>query len=120
VLDSYGELSSVYAVADVVVVGGGFAQLGGQNILQPLALGKAVVFGPHMHNFRDVVAEASAGAAVQTHAEGLLVEIERLLADDELRRELGSRARTLITRHTGASARYAQLIADEGALADAR
>ncbi|MEJ5171016.1 MAG: glycosyltransferase N-terminal domain-containing protein, partial [Fimbriimonadales bacterium] len=58
ILDTYGELSQAYCVADAVVIGGGFGEYGGQNLLQPLAHGKPVLHGPHMNNFAEVAAAA--------------------------------------------------------------
>jgi 3-deoxy-D-manno-octulosonic-acid transferase len=52
VLDALGILPSVYAAADLVFVGGSLVRRGGQNVLEPASLGKPVVFGPHMENFR--------------------------------------------------------------------
>ncbi|MCA8946042.1 MAG: 3-deoxy-D-manno-octulosonic acid transferase, partial [Planctomycetes bacterium] len=56
-LDTMGELSHVYAVADVVFIGGSLIPHGGQNMAEPVALGKATVFGPHTHNFKATVRE---------------------------------------------------------------
>jgi 3-deoxy-D-manno-octulosonic-acid transferase len=114
VLDTYGELATVYAVADVVVVGGGFSNLGGQNILQPLALGKPVIHGPHMQNFKDVAALASKAGATMTAStsEDLADAIRSLLSDDSRRQTMGQAARGLIEANLGASARYAEAIAE--------
>src|SRR5258707_7428494 len=55
VLDTIGELSQTYGLATLVFVGGSFTKRGGQNILEPAAQGRPVLFGPHMENFRDSV-----------------------------------------------------------------
>lgn len=114
ILDTYGELSKTYAVADIVIIGGGFANLGGQNIIQPLAHGKPVLHGPHMQNFRDVAAMAdAAGAAIPcATAEALASHLIDLLDNPEKRRVMGLAARTLVSENVGASARYAQAIRD--------
>ncbi len=115
ILDTYGELDKVYAVADVVVIGGGFDKLGGQNIIQPLAHGKPVLHGPHMHNFRDVAAASVAcGASVicSTPHE-LRDQLSKLLADAPARDAMGRAARELVDRNLGASERYARAIAEE-------
>lgn len=111
-LDTYGELSQVYAVADVVVIGGGFADLGGQNLIQPLAHGKPVIHGPHMQNFRDVADEARrAGATeVASNATELADALTALLNDSERRKAMGEAGRALVQRHQGASRRYAEKI----------
>jgi 3-deoxy-D-manno-octulosonic-acid transferase len=54
-LNTVGELTACYALGTVVFVGGSFTQRGGQNILEPAALAKPVVFGPHMNNFADAL-----------------------------------------------------------------
>ncbi|MFN7981886.1 MAG: 3-deoxy-D-manno-octulosonic acid transferase [Vicinamibacterales bacterium] len=68
VLDTFGELAQVYQIATLVFVGGSLADYGGHNILEPAVFGKPIVFGPHMHNFREI-AETFLGnraAVVQT------------------------------------------------------
>lgn len=112
VLDTHGELAKTYSVADVVIVGGGFENLGGQNLLQPLAHGKPVLHGPHMANFRavaDAALEAGATQVCASPAE-LTTALERLLADEPERHRRGEAARKLIESNVGASERYAQLI----------
>jgi len=106
-LDTFGELNRAYAACDIAIVGGGFEALGGQNIFQPLALGKPTLFGPHMTNFRDI-AEMSlrAGVAFQAStADGLREQIIALLGDAERRRVVGERARSMIAENQGASKR---------------
>ncbi len=115
ILDTYGELAEIYSVADVVIVGGGFANLGGQNIFQPLAHGKPVLHGTHMQNFRDVAAlsvRAKASRAVSTPAE-LTAALTELLGNESIRKEMGQAAKKLIQDNVGASQRYAKAIAEE-------
>ena len=104
VLDTYGELARVYGVADVAVIGGGFANFGGQNLLQPLAHGKPVLHGPHMQNFAEIAAAFLAnGAAVQVRWERELEEaIISLLGDPVRRARLGAAARALVEANRGA------------------
>ena len=112
VLDSYGELGAVYSVADVVIVGGGFDTLGGQNIIQPLALGKPVLHGPNMFNFREVAAqsvEAGASKICATSAE-LEAAVRELLGSVDQRTRMGSAASELVKANLGASERYAQVV----------
>lgn len=112
ILDTHGELSRVYSVADVVVIGGGFAKLGGQNLIQALAHGKPVLHGPHMQNFRDVATAAGrAGCAQVCRTPAELAEaLRELLADPERRARMGEAARSLVESNAGASDRYAQRI----------
>ncbi len=110
ILDTYGELSSVYSVADLVIVGGGFDKLGGQNIIQPLAHRKPVIHGINMQNFKDVAEMAAhVGATVSVDSsEDLAREISRLMGDEKTRDEMGLAARTLVEAQIGASRRYAE------------
>jgi 3-deoxy-D-manno-octulosonic-acid transferase len=114
ILDSYGELNRVYAAADAVIVGGGFDNLGGQNLIQPLAHGKPVLHGPHMQNFRDVSEAARhAGATlVCQDAAELASGLEAILSDVSRRKRMGEAARNLVQQNLGASARYARAIAE--------
>lgn len=115
VLDTYGELDQVYSLADVVIVGGGFADLGGQNILQPLAHGKPVLHGPHMQNFREAAEAADREGAARSCStpEELAEEVKGLLADAGRRAQMGQAAKAIVQRSTGASRRYAEAIAEE-------
>lgn len=115
ILDTYGELASLYSIASVVVVGGGFDELGGQNILQPLAQGKPVIHGPHMANFAEVArsAEAAGATKVAATAPELADAIRKLLDDPQKRRAMGEAALALIERNLGAADRYVEAILAE-------
>ena len=106
-VDTTGELARLYAVATVVFVGGSLVEHGGQNMIEPAALGKAVVFGPHTWNFRDTVELLlGAGGAVQVPGpEGLPAALDRLLSDPARREELGARARRMVEESKGATQR---------------
>ena len=112
-LDTYGELNGVYSLADVAVVGGGFGDYGGQNLLQPLAHGKPVIHGPHMQNFKEAALEAGkAGATVVAKdAKELAGAIAEILGDRERAQMMGQAAREFIRGNLGAAKRYAQEIA---------
>ena len=122
ILDTYGELSSIYCVSDLVVIGGGFENLGGQNLIQPLAHGKPVLHGPYMQNFRDSAAMADAAGAAQVcrTAEELAAAIKELLDDPAKRKLAGDAARELVAQNLGATKRYAETIALEATKADSR
>ncbi len=117
ILDTMGELASVYAVATVVFVGNSFAPVnsgGGQNLLQPLAHGKPVLFGPLTATTRAEAAltiEAGVGFRVENAAE-LAREGLRLLHDPSLCDEIASHALDLIAANQGVSVRYAEAIRD--------
>lgn len=112
ILDTYGELNSIYAVADLVVIGGGFEDLGGQNLIQPLAHGKPVLHGPHMQNFRDS-AEMALGVGatmVCRDTQELSDALTSLLGDAGRRFSMGNAAAELVKANLGASERYASAI----------
>jgi 3-deoxy-D-manno-octulosonic-acid transferase len=114
VLDTFGELAQVYQIATVVFVGGSLADYGGHNILEPAIFGKPIVFGPHMHNFREI-AEAFVGshAAVQVQTERELEEELRNLVTDPVRRaSLGAAARALVEANRGAKDKTMAVVSD--------
>lgn len=112
VVDTFGELASLYAVADVAVVGGAFSPLGGQNLFQPLAHGKPVFFGPHTHNFRDIAQMAkSAGVGFEVaDPDALAHGILELLTHPDRCKEIEQTARALIQAHQGATHRTVECI----------
>jgi 3-deoxy-D-manno-octulosonic-acid transferase len=113
-LDTYGELGKAYAVADIVIIGGGFSNLGGQNLLQPLAHGKPVLHGPHMQNFREIAEGAAKAGATEScvDADALARALQRLLNDPAERAQRGVAGKAFVHQHEGASRRYAVAIQD--------
>jgi 3-deoxy-D-manno-octulosonic-acid transferase len=103
-LDTLGELAAVYALADVVFVGGSLVPSGGHNILEPAAAGRPVIVGRHMENFQEIADQfKAAGALAQVaDAEELGDAVAALLLDDARRRELGERGRRLVEDNRGA------------------
>jgi 3-deoxy-D-manno-octulosonic-acid transferase len=113
-LDTIGELESVYAAADLVFVGGSLVDVGGHNMLEPAGKGRAVIYGPHVYNFVDEAALLeSRGAAIRV-ADGsaLGATIRRLLDDPEERHELGRRALDALSDAKGAAEVNVGLIRD--------
>jgi 3-deoxy-D-manno-octulosonic-acid transferase len=106
-LDTIGELASTFPHASVVFMGGTLVPRGGHNILEPAAASKAIVFGPHMENFREIAALfLSADAAIQVrNAEELASAVGRLLNDAEASSAMGKNARQIVERNTGATGR---------------
>ena len=78
--DTMGELLFLYALADSAFVGGSLVPNGGHNLLEPAALAKPVLSGPHLFNFLDIAAQLrEAGALAEVDdAEGLAIEVQRL------------------------------------------
>ncbi|WP_242395163.1 3-deoxy-D-manno-octulosonic acid transferase [Anaeromyxobacter oryzisoli] len=106
VLDTIGELAVAYRLATLVFVGGSFVTRGGQNVLEPAAQGRPVLFGPHMENFKDSVQvlQGRGGLQVATPDQLLKVADELLSRPDQLA-DLGELARRSVTQIRGASAR---------------
>ena len=110
ILDTIGELARVYAVADVVFVGGSLIPKGGHNILQPLAQGKPVVFGPYMHNQRDLAAIArreNLAWEVRT-VEELAEKFVALIDSPEERKRIAERGVAVIEGNRGAAQKCAE------------
>ncbi|MDB5392345.1 MAG: waaA [Planctomycetaceae bacterium] len=111
-LDTLGELAACWGLADVAFVGGSLTRRGGQNMIEPAGYGAAVLFGPHTHNFKDVVAmllDADAAQVVNNPAE-LTVTVRALLTDMQSAQEMGNRARQLVLNQHGATQRTVELI----------
>ena len=111
-VNTTGELMNFYQCASVAFVGKSLAAEGGQNPIEPAALGKATVFGPNMGNFRDVVRIFLARqAAVQVRdAAELEQTFEALLADPARRERLGATARQIVRENQGAVARTVEMM----------
>ncbi|HZA13565.1 MAG TPA: glycosyltransferase N-terminal domain-containing protein [Myxococcaceae bacterium] len=106
VLDTIGELARAYRLATIVFVGGSFTTRGGQNILEPAAQGRPVLFGPHMENFHDSVQVLVGRGGIQVNdPEHLHRIVGELLARPDTLASLGERARTAVLQVSGASAR---------------
>jgi 3-deoxy-D-manno-octulosonic-acid transferase len=103
-LDSIGELASLYRIADGAFVGGSLVNAGGHNILEPAAFGKVPVFGPSMENFAAIAARfVDAGAAVQVESpEDAGVGWIELLKDPEKMKRMGETAQQLVESSRGA------------------
>jgi 3-deoxy-D-manno-octulosonic-acid transferase len=111
VLDRIGELMAAYALADVVFVGGSFIARGGQNILEPAACGKPVLFGPFMDNFADEVALLVGRGGIQVgDSEVLLETLDQLLFNPQGCAEVGALAQDSVAARSGAGARCAESI----------
>lgn len=104
-LDSVGELASVYSLATVAVLGGGFLWPGGHNPLEPAQFGVPVVMGTQYANFREVVeALQREQAVVISDPAGVRTTLAKLLADDDRRRAIGERGRRVFEQQAGATA----------------
>jgi 3-deoxy-D-manno-octulosonic-acid transferase len=113
ILDTIGELATVYQIATVVFVGGSLVATGGHNVLEPAVFGKPIVFGPHMQNFLEIAeAFVSNGAGVQLGDESELDEAFVSLMSDPVRRaRLGAAARALVEANRGANDKSVTVLA---------
>jgi len=111
-VNTTGELMSFYRHATVVFVGKSLAAKGGQNPIEPAALGRATVFGPNMQNFRDVAhIFVSQGGALQVRSASELERVlAELLANPRRCAELGRIAQRIVRENQGAVARTARMI----------
>lgn len=112
-LDTIGELSLAYELADLVVIGRSFGTLHGSDVGEPAGLGVAMLAGPRMGDFA-IMADAleAAGAMRRTSAASLTGDVAELTADDAKRAQMGEAARRCVAEHRGASARNAALLGD--------
>jgi 3-deoxy-D-manno-octulosonic-acid transferase len=122
VVDTMGELERVYGLADVVFVGGSLIPHGGQNMLEPAAQGKAVIFGPHVENFaREAELLVSSGACVQVRdAEHLACAFGELLAAPERRARMAELGLEVVRTQKGATKRTLDALAALGLGAEVR
>lgn len=105
-LDTIGELSGLFELADVVFMGGTLVQRGGHNILEPAFAERTVIAGPHMENFAEIAELFTReGGLVRIGGAGELAgEIARWLDDPAGRAEMGAKAKELAASQRGATA----------------
>jgi 3-deoxy-D-manno-octulosonic-acid transferase len=111
-IDTVGDLFSLYGLADAAFVGGSLIPHGGQNILEPAAWGLVPIYGLHINNFRwaqAILASGKAGIMIQD-APSLTAALRDLLEHPERRRVQGQRAQDALTPHQGAARRQAELV----------
>lgn len=113
-VNTTGELKYFYEHATVIFVGKSLAAEGGQNPIEPGALGKAMVFGPNMQNFAEVARSfvAQDGAVQVRNATELEAALAQLLADEARREQLGSNAAKVVRENLGAIERTVDMIVE--------
>jgi 3-deoxy-D-manno-octulosonic-acid transferase len=114
ILDTRGELATLYRDATLVFVGGSLVNVGGHSPLEPAVWGKAVVFGPHMDHFAEAADQFFAcGAGVMVRDTDEMVQVMTALLTDRSRLEaMGKAAYQLVLENQGALARTVALIAN--------
>ena len=111
-LDTIGELRSMYSASDIVFVGGSIVKKGGQNPIEPASLAKPIIFGKFTFNFQDIIKiflESEAGIEVENREE-LYSAMRFLLDNPRERKRLGVNAKDTISRNSGSSQRTMELI----------
>jgi len=113
-VDTVGDLATVFALASVAFVGKSLVPLGGQNMLEPAGLGRAVVFGPHTSNFEketELLLDNDAAACVSNTAE--LIAVSRdLLQSPKRAAAMGRRAQQVVLANKGAAKRSVAMVMD--------
>jgi 3-deoxy-D-manno-octulosonic-acid transferase len=104
-VDTFGDLASLYQAADVAFIGGSVYPKGGQNPLEAAAARAAVIFGPSMENFLDEAAKLvqNGGALQGSDSKSLLNLMDRLIRDESFRRETAAKAATAAQESQGAA-----------------
>jgi 3-deoxy-D-manno-octulosonic-acid transferase len=111
-LDTMGELATIYALADLVFIGGSLVPTGGHNILEPALFSKPVVFGPHMSNFREISEYfLKEGAAIQvSNSQELGEKFVDLFVNADHRQRLGEKGNAILLSHRGAAGRILERV----------
>jgi 3-deoxy-D-manno-octulosonic-acid transferase len=114
-VNTTGELKHFYEQATVIFIGKSITAQGGQNPIEPGALGKAMVFGPNMQNFGEVVRSflAKDGAVQVRDAAELERALGDLLADEKRRDQLGQNALAVVRANQGAMERTVDMILNQ-------
>ena len=107
-----GELLRYYAACDVAFVGGSLEPIGGHNALEPAALGKPVLLGPHTFNFKDITDQLlNMGAAIRVNNANELEEATaRLFSHPDLREKMGHAGLELFKNGQGALERTLKIV----------
>lgn len=121
-VDTVGELETLFGLADVVFLGGSLVEVGGHNVLEPAAAGRVQLVGPHLANCRAEARLLQEAGGLQVVADGaeLARALGELLADPARRRALGGAARRALGALRGAARTDVDLLVEHGLLDDAR
>lgn len=111
-LDTIGELPSVYGASDIVFVGGSLVPKGGHNFVEPALLSRPILTGPHVQNFEEMARQLlqAGGLTMVGNADELNRKVRQLAQDPALRSECGRRAYSVIRQNEGAAAKTVELI----------
>ncbi|MCX5714849.1 MAG: hypothetical protein NT033_08660 [Candidatus Omnitrophica bacterium] len=112
ILDTVGQLTNYYAIADIVFMGGSLVKKGGHNILEPALFAKPILFGRQMFNFRDIadLFLRNRGAILVQRKEELFLKLRFLLDNPSLMSQLGQAAQRLVLDNQGATDKNLKII----------
>ncbi len=113
ILDTIGELAQIYALADLVFIGGSLVPIGGHNPLEAARWAKPIIWGPHMFNFSNIAQQMQqAKAAFEVKDEKTLFYIAKtLLENQKLRNFMGKQGKDLLLKHQGIGEKYLEIMA---------
>ena len=122
VVDSFGELEAAYRCCRLAFVGGSLIPHGGQNVLEPAALGKPVLVGPYTDNFIDEVELLEAGGGLRRAADpaGLLTCAAEWVADPASAADSGRAGASALSARRGAASTTLRMLEEAGILAPHR
>jgi 3-deoxy-D-manno-octulosonic-acid transferase len=111
--DTMGELLFLYALADIAFVGGSLVPNGGHNLLEPAALDKPVLSGPHVFNFLEIAAMLRSAGALEevSDADGLAAAVQRLIEQPQTSKVMADAGLAVIKANQGALQRLLDGIA---------
>jgi 3-deoxy-D-manno-octulosonic-acid transferase len=111
-VDTLGELMLFYAASDVAFVGGSLVPIGGHNLLEPAALGRPILIGPHNFNAPEIAESllADRAAVIVRDASELAEEVVRLFAHPAERNDMGGRGKAVVESNRGAVAKVMELV----------
>jgi len=110
--DTMGEVPLFYAASDIAFVGGTLVPVGGHNLLEPAALGRPIITGPHLFNTQeiaDMFAELGASLVVESAAE-LAAALHALFSNRQQADEIGARGQSIVQKNRGALQRLLLLL----------
>lgn len=109
-LDTVGELTAAYSIADIAIMGKSIEGIGGQNPLEPAYWGKPIICGQHMENFPFIKEFYAAGAAFEVTSMGIAKKIKELLMQSDKAKSAGEKARALYLKNSGAVDRAMKIV----------
>ena len=113
-LDTIGELGRIYAIGDIVFVGGSLVRYGGHNVLEPAAHAKPILVGPSMEDFKDSFSLLSKAGACRmvSDTDGLTEAFLEIAGDDVLRKKMGDASIQIIRENRGAALKTIHYLTD--------